>query len=138
MNKSPNRANRSKSKFWNQPGRISNYSFAGLVTGLCAAFIIHGRVVESVVMVRIDDLILATIACIAPVVAIVLSVIGLREANRSELSQKIAFAGLIVGIASLLIAGLFVYAIFADSSLLGIYDGLFDAFNSFDNFFPEF
>ena len=138
MNQQSNRSNRPKSKFWNQPGKISNYSFAGLVTGLCAAFIIHDRVLESAVLVRIDDLILAIIACIAPVVAIVLSVIGLRETNRSELSQKIGFAGLIVGIASLIIASLLVYTIFSDSSLLNAYDGIFDTFNSFDSFFPEF
>ena len=105
--------------------KISNLSIAGLATGLSAAFIVHGQLIAVNLLTNFHDAVTIGLFNLTPVIATILSILGLKAKGQSDLSRKIALVGLIVGLAMLLVSGLYSYVTLTDNSIFGLYENIF-------------
>ena len=121
-NQSAGRSNRPVNK-----PKISNYSLIGLATALCAAFFLHNQFLTNSLLGGIDDIVTVVLINIAPVLAVVLSFVGIKDrVGRSDISRMMGWVGLVFGLGALMISILFSYSLLSDNSVLGIYDQLFE------------
>ena len=107
--------------------KISNYSLVGLATALCGVFFLQNQFLANSLLGGIDDIITVVLINLAPVVAVVLSFLGIKDrAGRSDMSRMMGWVGLVFGLGALMVSILFSYSLLSENSVLGIYDQLFE------------
>ena len=107
--------------------KISNYSLVGLATALCGVFFLHNQLLASSLLGGIDDVITVILMNLAPVVAVVLSFMGIKDrVGRSDISRMMGWVGLVFGLGGLIVSILFSYSLLSENSVLGIYDQLLE------------